>query len=400
MKHLMHCFNSIIGLKSAGILCMITLVFLWDGEPMTKLNKRLLYCASTNRHLQHFHLPYIEMLGDTGITVDILAAGSASDFPNHTFYDVPFAKSITSPKNIKNVLKIRKIISENHYDYIILNTSLTAALVRLALPHRLIKKTMVINICHGYFFGKGLSNRRNFLYRTIEKVLSNRTDFIITMNGEDNDDARVYKLSKHGVFFVHGMGYNAEKFKYSTKKKTSKSPVSLFYAAEHSVRKNHTVMLNAVAQAVSRGADLRLSLAGDGKLLEANKQLCESLDISDRVNFLGYIDHIVDEYQKHDYVVSTSKIEGLPFNIMEALACGLPCVVSDIKGHRDLVTDGENGYVFALDDLNRLTDILCGLTNSDDAYRAMCDNAAASVAPYTLEAVKKEFNAVFHTILK
>ncbi len=367
---------------------------------MAKSKKRLLYCASTNRHIQHFHLPYITMLEKMGITVDILAAGSDADFPNHAFFNIPFSKSITSPKNLSNILKIRKIISQNQYDYIILNTALTAALVRLAIPSRLIKKTLVINICHGYFFGKGLSARRNFIYRTIEKILSNRTDFIVTMNGEDDEYARHLKLSKHGVVFVHGMGFHAEKFSFEPSKSKAGRPVSLFYAAEHSARKNHTVLLHALAGAVSQGADLNLSLAGDGKLLEANQQLCKALKISDRVQFLGYIENIVSEYQKHDYVVSTSKIEGLPFNIMEALACGLPCIVSDIKGHRDLVADGDNGYVFALDDTNRLTDILCGLSNTDSAFQAMQKRAAASVKPYTLDAVKKEFQELFDTILK
>ena len=59
---------------------------------------------------------------------------------------------------------------------------------------------------------------------------------------------------------------------------------------------------------------------------------------------------MADWYPLCDIVVSPSQAEGLPFHLMEAMSCGLPAVVSDIKGHRDLISPGKNGLLFPLGD--------------------------------------------------
>jgi|GEM_PF-1916753 len=367
---------------------------------MQMSQNKLLYCASTNRHLKHFHMPYIEMLKDLNIQVDILSSGSSDDFPTHVFYHVPFTKSITSPKNLSCIKQIRQIIKKGNYKYIVLNTALTAALVRLSVPFYLRKKMTIINISHGYFFGQTVPFKRNFIFSSVEKTLKNKTDYIITMNEEDFDYAETLRLSKSGVFFVHGMGYNSNKFFFTKHTPKKEGQISLFYAAEHSDRKNHAELLYAVADAIENGANLVLTLAGDGDLLEHNQKLCKTLKISDRVHFLGYIENISDEYKNHDYVVSPSKIEGLPFNIMEALATGLPCIVSEVKGHVDLVKDGYNGFIYPLGSWESLSEILCGLTNSESGYKALSKNAAESVLEYQIEYTKKEFNQIYKSILK
>ncbi len=361
--------------------------------------KRLLYAASTLRHIKHFHKPYIAMLENKGISVDIMANGDASELPRHRFFNIPFYKKILSPKNIGIILKIRRVLKQNKYDAIILNTALTAALVRLALPKKNKKTTRVINISHGYFFGQNVSPSKNKLYIAIEKLLAKKTDDIIVMNSEDLAYANQFKLCSQNVFFVHGMGYDPQKY-FSEVKSLNHSPsTDLLYVAEHSERKNHQELLTAMAGAIKQGADLTLKLAGDGKLTEDNQHLAESLGIADRVEFLGYLDNIAPVYSSCDYVVSSSKIEGLPFNIMEALACGIPCVVSDVKGNRDLVKNEVNGFLYAPGDIKRLTEILTALNKNTRTYIHMQAEAAKSVKPYAITETKKEFSAIFDKIL-
>jgi len=366
---------------------------------MKKNGTKVLYCASSNRHLLHFHIPYIQKLEKMGVRVDILSSGSPDDFPSNDFIDIPFYKSILSPKNIKNIVKIRSAILKGRYDFIILNTSLTAALVRLAIPSRLVKKTKVVNISHGYFFGVNIPKKRSLMFKIIEKVLSRRTDYIITMNGEDFGYAKDYKLCKSEVFFVHGMGYNEKKYNTAVRKKQSEKSIELLYVAEHSERKNHKELFYAMKTAVENGSDLRLQLAGDGKLMDENRELTKVLGLDSRITFLGYLNDVVKVYKTCDYVVSPSKIEGLPFNIMEAMACGIPCVVSDIKGHRDLVSNGENGYVYSQGDKKKLSEILTGLDKSSKEYSALCKSASESVLKNSLPQTLEEFEKIYNTIL-
>ena len=315
------------------------------------------------------------------------------------FFTSPSTKKILSPKNITIVNKIRKILKQNNYDVIVLNTALTAALVRLALNNKLKQTTRVVNISHGYFFGQNVSAKKNKLYLIIEQNLADKTDDIVVMNSEDLAYTKKFKLCKENVFFVHGMGYNPKKYFSDVKALNNSVTTDLVYVAEHSERKNHKELLTAMAEAVKKGADLTLSLAGDGKLLEENKKLAKDLGISDRVHFLGYVENIIPVYATCDYVVSTAKIEGLPFNILEAMACGIPCVVSDVKGNRDLVKNETTGYIYPPGDTKRLTQILLGLNKNTRTYIHMQAEASKSVMPYAVTETKKEFSAIFDKIL-
>ena len=109
------------------------------------------------------------------------------------------------------------------------------------------------------------------------------------------------------------------------------------YAAEFSRRKNQPLLLRAFAQALPRFPRGRLLLAGSGATLEECKALAAQLGIGERVSFLGYVEEMEALYPLCDAAVSSSRIEGLPFNIMEAMACGLPVIASRIKGHIDLL---------------------------------------------------------------
>jgi len=360
------------------------------------LAKKLLYCASNNRHLNHFHIPYIKMIEEMGIKVDILSKGEASDFPNNNFHNVNFEKSITSFKNIKVLKNINKLLKKERYDYIYLNTSLTAALVRLAIPFSLVKKTKVINLCHGYFFGKHVPKKKNSMYISIEKLLYKRTDHIITMNSEDFEYTKTQKLCKSKPYFVNGMGLNKDKYKFSDEISKGET-INLLYIAEHSERKNHIVLFCAMQHAIFSGANLKLYLAGDGKLFEENKHTCESMSIQNNVVFLGYIKDIEKVYPTCDYAISTSKIEGLPFNILEALASGLPCIVSDVKGNRDLINNS-NGYIYPLGDIDKLKDILISLEKTSDDFINLRQSAAKSIKKYHFENASKEFKKIFDEI--
>ncbi len=218
------------------------------------------------------------------------------------------------------------------------------------------------------------------------------------MNSEDLAYAKQFKLSLQNVFFVHGMGYDTKKYFSGVKTLNNAPTTDLVYVAEHSERKNHKELLTAMAKAVKMGANLTLSLAGDGKLMEENRKLADALGLAGRVKFLGYLDYIVPIYALCDYAVSSSKIEGLPFNIMEALACGIPCVVSDVKGNRDLIKNEVTGYIYTPGDVDRLAQILFALNKNTRTYIHMQGEGARSVIPYSITETQKEFSAIYDQI--
>ena len=91
--------------------------------------------------------------------------------------------------------------------------------------------------------------------------------------------------------------------------------------------------------------NVKLLLPGSGALLDDCRAQAASLGVADRTVFPGQVHDMPRWLAAADIAISSSRSEGLPFNIMEAMACGLPAAASAVKGHTDLIGP-ENGLLF------------------------------------------------------
>lgn len=107
--------------------------------------------------------------------------------------------------------------------------------------------------------------------------------------------------------------------------------------------KNHKVGIEALAKLKDR--NIYYVICGRGPLVEAHMELARKLGIGDQVIFAGYRIDVADFYQMADVFLFPSLREGLPVAVMEAMASGLPCIVSKIRGNTDLV-DEKGGIYF------------------------------------------------------
>jgi glycosyltransferase involved in cell wall biosynthesis len=130
------------------------------------------------------------------------------------------------------------------------------------------------------------------------------------------------------------------------------------------------LVLQALSVLRSTLSDVHLLVVGDGAARESMQQQVRQLGLEAHVTFTGF----VSEHEKVDYirrahvVVNTSEKEGWGLTVLEANACGLPAVASDVPGLRDAVRDGETGVLVPHRDVTKLTDALRRLLQ-DDAYR-------------------------------
>lgn len=98
--------------------------------------------------------------------------------------------------------------------------------------------------------------------------------------------------------------------------------------------KGHEFLLKALSKT---HADISLALAGSGSLRKHLEQIADSLGIRDRVYFLGHLDDTLPFYQAIDLFCLPSLNEGLPLSPLEAQACGVPAIVTDVGGSRSIV---------------------------------------------------------------
>jgi glycosyltransferase involved in cell wall biosynthesis len=139
------------------------------------------------------------------------------------------------------------------------------------------------------------------------------------------------------------------------------------------------VLLEAVSALQGRGHEVRAAVVGTGPLEEQLQARARELGIAGKVDFLGFRNDVESLYASSKIFVLTSRYEGLSVALTEAMASGLPVVISDVGEQRELVREGRNGYLFEVGDTATLTDRL-ELLLGDAELRSRLGQAAAEDA--------------------
>lgn len=356
------------------------------------MQRRVLFSASTFSHIMNFHLPYIQEFQRLGWQVDVACGGQPTEVPGASrVIPVPFKKSMTSPKNMAALQALRRLFRREHYDLVTCHTALASFFTRMAL-RGLKSRPAVVCMVHGYLFDNGTPAAKRFLLEKAERLTAPVTDLLLTMNQWDYTYASAQQLGAQ-VKLIPGVGVDfARLHSYAPDMRMAlraewgfnEDSFLLIYAAEFSARKSQQVLLHALARLPER---VCLLLPGQGALLDQCKALAARLGLEGRVVFPGQVSNMPAWYAAADAAVSASRSEGLPFNIMEAMYCGLPVVASAVKGHLDLISEEETGLLYPYGDSDTCAEKIHALM-SDRTFAARLGRAAAqSVQRYGLTQV-------------
>lgn len=311
---------------------------------------KILYAAGTTAHVKSFHTDYINALKSEGHEVLTMAKGEDADF------DVPFQKKMLSLENLRCQAKIKRILKSERFDAIILNTTLAAFNIRMALPRR--NRPRVLNLVHGYMFHLKPIGIKEKIFLFAEKFLRKRTDAIIVMNGEDLEAARDYSLTDGSIVKIRGMGAKVKKITADPQdiraSLDSQNSFAISFAGEICHAKNQNMLISLLPTLKKEIPEIVLWLMGTGGERAEFERLARNLGVSDSVRFTDYVANPCNYIAASDLYVTASKKEGLPFNVIEALGCKKTVIASDIKGHRDIIKDGESGFLFNLDNPEEL----------------------------------------------
>ncbi|UAL46941.1 glycosyltransferase family 4 protein [Sutcliffiella horikoshii] len=318
------------------------------------MSKKILFCATVDYHFKAFHLPTMKWFKEQGWEVHVAAAGNIELPFTDKKHVIPIHRSPFRKDNKKAYQELKAIINQNQFKIIHCHTPLGGVLTRLAAKEARKSGTKVIYTAHGFHFCKGAPYINWLLYYPIEKQLASYTDCLITINREDYTLAVDHRFPAPNIEMVNGVGVDTTRFQPVTDKQKKELRLKLgfkqddfilFYAAEFNKNKNQKVLINALTSIKDELPQARLLLAGEGIQQEECKKLAKRLGVSSQVEFLGFRKDIDQILPACDVAVGSSFREGLPVNIMEAMACGLPVVASDNRGHRELVFEEYNGFL-------------------------------------------------------
>lgn len=369
---------------------------------------KVLFVATVQSHIAQFHTGAIALLKENGYEVHVAARNNLHEKNGlqlenvDKVFNIPFNRSPFSFKNIESYKQLKKVIDNERYDIVHCNTPVGGIVTRLAAIKARKKGTIVIYTAHGFHFYKGAPKKNWFIYYPVEKLLANFTDKMVTITYEDYELAS--KKFSCPVYHVHGVGVKTQKYSSVTsemaqdfrKKIGLENDFIILCTGELNANKNQSILIKSMPEILNKVPNVKLLLAGNGPYEERLKQLIGELKLENNVELLGYCINLEWYVHACDLVVTASFREGLPVNVLEAMFCKKAVVASNNRGHRELVCDGENGYLVSADDEKAFSEKITKLIIDKNKRKVMGIDGEKKMKKYTDINVRFELNKVYN----
>lgn len=364
--------------------------------------KKILLVATVQSHICQFHMPLMSLLSKHGWEVHVAARDNLAEknglqmkYATKVF-DVDFKRSPYNLGNLSAYKSFKKILKENKYDIIHCNTPVGGMIARIAGNKYRKKGTKVFYTAHGFHFYKGAPKKNWIMYYPIEKFMAHFTDMLITICTEDYNLAK--KKFKCNVFHLHGVGASSERFFPLSEEDQAKQKAELglsgkiiLNVGELLPNKNQKTAVKAMTKVLEKYPDSTLLIAGNGSEKENLENLIKAEGLENNVKLLGYTREVNKYMQVCDVLVACSYREGLPLNLMEAMLCGKPVAASINRGHKELIKEGVNGYLYSAEDYSKLADNILLFFDNPNNSKKILD----TVQPFSDINVQKELKKLY-----
>lgn len=372
------------------------------------MKKKVLLVATVQSHIAQFHRPLANLLHKHEYEVHVAAKNNLAeknglqiDFADK-IYDLPFARSPKSKDNYFAYKQLKKILDAEKYDVVHCNTPMGGIVTRLAAKAARKKGTKVIYTAHGFHFYKGGPLKSWICYYPIEKLFSRLTDILITITHED------YALASEKfhckVEHMHGVGVDENRYFPIGKNQKKILRQKMGFTDEQKIilcigelneNKNQSVAIRMMTQIKERYPNALLLLAGNGPKQRFLEELIAELGLQNNVKLLGYVTNLQDYQHIIDIQVCCSKREGLPLNVVESMLSGNAIVATYNRGHRELIRNGENGYLVPQNAPNAMADKVLPLLEDENLKSKMETAAHVFATKYGFSSITKELAKIY-----
>lgn len=239
---------------------------------------------------------------------------------------------------------------------------------------------------------------RKFVYKLLVGILYPRSDGFVFQT----DGAKAFfrkKLQEKSIVIGNPVDIQDSTIGVRTYENRKKEIVSVGRFVR---QKNYPLLVNAFRTVTEKKPDYVLKIYGKVDEALGIRRLCEELGISDKVFFMGQVDHVEDKICGASVFVLSSISEGMPNALMEAMALGLPAVATDCPsgGPRQLIADGENGLLVRNNDEAALADGILKILDDQKLAQKLSMNAKKIVDEYSVDKICERWMNYIEKVMK
>jgi len=239
-----------------------------------------------------------------------------------------------------------------------------------------------------------------FVSYPLELKHINASDIIVTVSNPIAKELKEYNLDPEDVIVV-GNGVD-EKFFFPNQKKSVNDDKYILYTGRMDREKGLFDLVECGRYICNERSDISFIFAGSGRDLNILKHKTRKAGLQDRFIFLGQVDknHIVKLYQKASIFVFPSYHEGLPTVLLEAMSCGLPIIATDVRGNRDLISQGENGILIPTGEPKKIAEAINMLLEDEKLRIYLGKNARNTIIEkYTWEIIANKMLRYYESLV-
>lgn len=252
------------------------------------------------------------------------------------------------------------------------------------------------------------------IYFWLEKKLTQKTDHIYCVNSKGVDLLKKQYPNKSSSIYFTPTWFNKDLFSplednffnevqrthFRTKLGLDSNSKIIIYVGRLDEQKNPELLINAFSLSQKTHKNTALVMIGDGVLSGKLKKMSNHLKIKDRIFFMGMLSQVevVDALRFSDVFALSSNYEGMSIAVLEALACGLPVVATDVGENSRVISNDINGYIVQIGNMTQFSEALNkALLNSKRMSGKRC---CESVFPYQLDLIRGAIDKKYIELIK
>jgi glycosyltransferase involved in cell wall biosynthesis len=280
--------------------------------------------------------------------------------------------------------KIKQIIEEFKPDIVHTHAAKAGALGRKAA--KACGVPVIVHTFHGHVFHSYFGKVKTNIFKIIERRLAKKSDGIIAISDIQKQElSKIHKICREDKIKVIPLGFDLDKFQNETSKRTFvrekynilDDEIAIAIVGRLAPIKNHDLFLSIVEDVLQKtNRKLKIFIVGDGEErgnIEERVQLLNS-KFGNVIQMTSWIKNIGEFNSGMDIICLTSNNEGTPVSLIEAQAGNLAVVSSDVGGVRDIIKDGETGYIVPKNNVNLFSDKLLVLIEDDEIRNRFSKN--------------------------